>query len=133
MVLDIVSNKYGNYKKMSNPNLQNLPKAIRDDITKLQSLEERIRLLSQQKFAIDTSTQEKKKAIEELSEMEDDSVVYKQVGGILICSDKAKVLENLNDEISTLEMRKKTIERNESSVTQNYEELRKKVNQQLQS
>ena len=113
---------------MSNPNL---PKAVRDDISKLQSLEERIRLFSQQKYAIETTVIEKKKAIEELSEMEEDAVVYKQVGGILMHSDKSKVLEDLNDEISTLEMRKKTIERSEASITQSYEELRKKVNQQL--
>ena len=112
---------------------QNLPKAVRDDITKLQSLEERVRLFSQQKYAIENSIQEKKKAVEELSEMEDDAVVYKQVGGILMHSEKAKVLEDLNDEVSTLEMRKKTIERSESSVTQSYEELRKKLNQQLQA
>ncbi len=110
-----------------------LPKAVQDDISKLQNLEDRIRTLGQQKFAIDATIQEKKKAIEELSEMEDTAVVYKQVGGILIHSDKSKVLEELNDEISTLEMRRKTIERSESSNTQSYEELRKKLTQQLQS
>jgi len=110
-----------------------LPKAVQDDISKLQNLEDRIRTLGQQKFTIDATIQEKKKAIEELSELEDTAVVYKQVGGILIHSDKAKVLVELNDEISTLEMRRKTIERSESSNTQSYEELRKKLTQQLQS
>jgi len=109
---------------MSNPQI---PKAIQDDVLTLQSLEENIQALSQQSRAIDAIIMEKNKAIDELSEMEEDAVVYKIIGNVLIKSEKATVLDGLKEDITDSEMHKKRMERQLDSFKKKYEEIKKRV------
>jgi prefoldin beta subunit len=114
---------------MSNPQI---PKALQDDVLNLQKLEENINALTQQSRAIDGIIAEKKKAIEELTEMEDDAVVYKIIGNVLIKSEKTTVLEGLNEDITDNEMHKKRVERQLNSFKKKYEEIRKRVQEQYE-
>ena len=102
---------------MSNPQI---PKAIQDDVQTLQKLEENMQALSQQSRAIDAIVSEKKKAIDELTEMEDDAVVYKIIGNVLIKSEKKAVLDGLNEDITDSEMHKKRMERQLDSFKKKY-------------
>ena len=110
---------------------QNLPKQVQDEMMRFQSLGEQLQMLAQQKFTYDTSIKEKELSIKELEELPDDVVVYKQVGGIMIKSDKAKVLEGLKDDKTTMEMRKKTLERNEASMKKNFDEMKESLQKKL--
>lgn len=110
---------------------QNLPKQVQDEMMRFQSVGEQLQMLAQQKFTFDTSIKEKELSIKELEELPDDVVVYKQVGGILIKSVKVKVLEDLKEDKSTMEMRKKTIERNETQLKKNFDEMRESLQKKL--
>ncbi|TFG21378.1 MAG: prefoldin subunit beta [Promethearchaeota archaeon] len=114
---------------MSNPQI---PKAIQDDVMTLQNLEENIQALSQQSRAIDVIIMEKNKAIEELSEMEDDAVVYKIIGNVLIKSEKATVLDGLKEDITDSEMHKKRMERQLDTFKKKYEEIKKRVQEKYE-
>lgn len=110
----------------------NLPKQVQDELMRFQSQAEQLNLITQQKFTVESSIREKELSINELEAMEDDVVVYKQVGGILIKTVKSKLLEELKDEKTTLEMRKKTIERNETAMKKKYDEMRVELQKKLQ-
>lgn len=114
---------------MSNPQL---PQAMQDDVQTLQKLEENIQAFTQQSRAIDAIITEKKKAIDELSEMEDNAVVYKIIGNVLIKSEKPAVLDGLNEDITDSEMHKKRLERQLDSFKKNYEELKKRLQEKYE-
>lgn len=108
-----------------------LPPQIQKEMADFQELGERLQIINNEKLKLETSIKEKEEAIRQLSEMEDEVVVYKQVGGLLIKKDKNKVLEELKDEKTTLEMRKKTIERTETSLKTKFEEMQNNLKQKL--
>ena len=90
---------------------QQPPKALQDDYLALQGFAENIAAVSQNIRSLTTLNAEKRKAVEELSEMEEDVTVYKQVGSILFNSNKKAILEGLEEDILTNEMRIKSYNR----------------------
>jgi prefoldin beta subunit len=108
------------------------PKAFQDDVLNLKKLGENLTALDQQSRAIDGFIAEKKKAIEELSNMEDDVVAYKLIGNVLIKSEKTSILEGLNEDVDDNEVRKKHVERQMTSLKKKYDELSKRVQDQYE-
>jgi len=108
-----------------------IPKALQDEIIRFQSLGQQLDILAQQIFTLETSIKEKEKTLEELEKLNDDIIIYRQIGGILIKSERKKVIEALKDEKLTLEMRKKTLDKNESTLKKKFEEMRTELNQKL--
>ena len=99
------------------------PKAMQDDYLAIQKGLENIAAVSQNLKTLENFIADKKKTIKELSEMEDDIVMYKMIGNILVKSDKVAVLEGLEDEITTGEMRIKTLNRQLDSLKKSQSEM----------
>ncbi len=109
------------------------PKAMQDDYLAIQQGLENIATISQNLKTIEGFISDKKKTIKELSEMEDDVIMYKMIGNILIKSDKAAVLEGLEDEITTGEMRIKTLKRQLDSLKKNQTEMAERFEEKYAS
>jgi prefoldin beta subunit len=117
---------------MSNP-YANLPPQLQNEMMQFQNLGEQINLITQQKYTIESNIKEKDAAINELEGLEDDVVVYKQVGGILVKKTKASVLEDLKNDKLTFEMRKKTLERNETNYKKKFDEMKNSIEEKLKN
>ena len=117
---------------MSNP-YANLPPQIQQEMMAFQNLGEQINLLTQQKYSIDNNIKEKEAAISELESLEDEAVVYKQVGGILVKKGKTAILEDLKNDKLTFEMRKKTLERNETTFKKKFDEMKINIEEKLKT
>lgn len=106
-------------------------RALQDEFRRFQSMGQQLEMIAQQKAMIENSIKEKNRAIEEVETVENETPIYKQIGGILIKSKKDTVLESLKDEKLTLEMRKKKFERNETSMKKKFEEMRAKLQSKI--
>ncbi|MFX1308940.1 MAG: prefoldin subunit, partial [Promethearchaeota archaeon] len=71
-------------------------------------------------------------AIEELEKINPDDTVYKAIGGILVKSEKNKLLDDKKSLKVTLEMRLKTLKQKEDRVKNQIETVRKSLQADFQ-
>ncbi|OFV68482.1 MAG: Prefoldin, beta subunit [Candidatus Syntrophoarchaeum caldarius] len=72
-------------------------------------------------------------ALEELEKLGDDDVIYRNVGEILIKSDKASVQADLTEKRETFDLRLQTIERQEERIQKRLQQLQEQVKQAIGS
>ena len=83
---------------------------------------ENVTFLSQ-KQTVSLQINEAKKALDELSKTSEDQEVYKTAGPLLIKTTKDETESELKDNIEMLEIRQKTIEKQEKRISSRLEEL----------
>jgi len=106
---------------------------LQDQLMKLQQIQQQVELLVNQRMQLERESKEVERAISELDQLESaDALVYKTIGAILIKADKDKVREELAERKETLEMRVKTISRQEERAKSDYESKRKTLQAALQ-
>ncbi len=114
-------------------NLESLDPELRKKILNLNNLQQSLEFLTSQKMHLESSFRECELAISELEKISDDTTVYKSIGGIMVKSEKRKLLDEKKSLKVTLEMRLKTIKSKESIVTTQIDTMRKSVQADLQS
>ena len=112
--------------------MQEIPPALQQQIMQLQQLQQRLEILVTQRSQLEMQMKETEKALSELGKQTDDAIVYKSIGAILIKVQKENLKEELIDKKDTLEMRIKTIQRQEERTRNQFEESRTKVQAALQ-
>jgi len=118
-------------------NLDDLDEELKKKVINLQNLsttmETTMEFLTNQKIQLESATREAEVAIEELEKINPDEVVYKSIGGILVKSEKNRLLEEKKSLKTTLEMRLKTIESKVQRTKGQIESLRKSIQSDLQN
>ncbi|USG99773.1 prefoldin subunit beta [Thermococcus argininiproducens] len=109
--------------------MQNIPPQVQALLGQLESYQQQIQLVIQQKQRIQVELNDARKALEEIEKSEDESPIYKTVGTLIVRSTKSKALGELNEKIETLEVRLKALERQEQKLNEKIKEL----TQQIQS
>ena len=107
--------------------VQKLPPEIENKLAKLQELQDQLKMILMRKQQLQLQLRESENALSEVKKLGDDSEVYKSAGFVLFKSSKEKVLEELTDKKETLELRIKTVEKQENLIRRQFEELRKDV------
>jgi len=113
--------------------LNSLDEEVRKKVINLQNLSTTMEYLSQQKLQIETSLRDTELAIEELEKINPDDTVYKSIGGILVKSEKNKLLDEKKSLKVTLEMRSKTITQKLDRTKSQIETMRNSIQADLQS
>lgn len=85
-------------------------------------MEQNINLLLQQKRTMESDLRETENAIEELTKAPEDALVYKSVGGIMLKKNRDDVLSDLKEKQETLDIRLKSMEKQETRMKQQLEE-----------
>ncbi|MHA1688694.1 MAG: prefoldin subunit beta [Promethearchaeota archaeon] len=114
-------------------NLDNLSEDVKQKILNLQKLQQTFDFLTTQKLQIDTSLQETELAIEELEKTNPEEIVYKSIGGILVRSDRDKLLAEKKSMKTTLEMRSKTLTQKLDRTKNQIETMRKSLEADLRN
>ncbi|WP_371325636.1 prefoldin subunit beta [Methanosphaera sp. WGK6] len=96
---------------------------IQEQLNQFQDVQQQAQAIAMQKQTVTLQINESKKALDELSKTSDDQDVYKTAGPLLIKTTKSDSEANLKDSIEMLEIRQKTIEKQEKRVTSKLEEL----------
>ncbi|NJD99272.1 prefoldin subunit beta [Thermococcus sp. LS1] len=107
--------------------MQNIPPQVQAMLGQLESYQQQLQLVIQQKQKVQLELTEAKKALEEIEKVEDGTVIYKTVGTLIVKTDKAKALEELKEKVETLEVRLNALERQEKKLNEKLKELTQKI------
>ncbi|VUT28071.1 MAG: Prefoldin subunit beta [Candidatus Syntrophoarchaeum sp. GoM_oil] len=110
---------------------QEISPQLQNQIAQLQQLQQQAQALTMQKSQIEMMLKEMDGALEELVKAGDDDVIYRNVGEILIKSDKASVQADLTEKKETFDLRLKTIERQDERVQKRFQQLQEQVKQAI--
>lgn len=94
-------------------------------IQEMQILEQSLQNLLMQKQAFQMELTETQSALKEIENSGDE--VFKIIGQLMIKSDKSKIKEELINKEKMLDIRTKTLEKQENSFSKKLEELRKQI------
>ena len=113
-------------------NLDNLNEEQKQKLLNFNNLQQSFEFLTSQKLQIESTLRETELAIEELEKINPDDTVYKAIGGILVKSEKNKLLDEKKSLKVTLEMRLKTLKQKEERVKTQIETMRKSLQADFQ-
>ncbi len=114
-------------------NLDNLDEEQRKKIDNLNNLQQSFEFITTQKIHMEREFRETDLAIEQLEKIDPSDTVYKAIGGILVKSEKNKLLDEKKSLKVTLEMRLKTLKQKEDRVKSQVEILRKSLQADFQN
>ncbi|MFO8017169.1 MAG: prefoldin subunit beta [Promethearchaeia archaeon] len=114
-------------------NLDNYSDEVKKKIQSLQNLQQSLEFLSNQRMQIQSNLRETEQAIEILEKTDEDEVVYKSIGGIMVKSDQKKLLDEKKSLKVTLEMRSKTVQQKVDRTKKQLENLRQSLQSELQN
>ncbi|HDN50648.1 MAG TPA: prefoldin subunit beta [Thermoplasmatales archaeon] len=110
---------------------EDLPPQVQNQLKQMQQLQQQLEMLVQQRLQLDVRLRETENALEELNKLEDGSLIYKTIGNLIIKADRETVLKELQEEKESSELRKKTLEGQETKIKEKLEELQTKIQEAL--
>ncbi|MEE1117334.1 prefoldin subunit beta [Methanosphaera sp.] len=96
---------------------------VQEQLNQFQQVQQQAQSIAMQKQTVSLQINEAKKALDELSKTSEDQDVYKTAGPLLIKTTKDETESELKDNIEMLEIRQKTIEKQEKRISSRLEEL----------
>jgi len=109
-----------------------LPPEAQEKLEELQDLQETAQQVAAQKQSAESTLNDSKTALEALDEMEDDTVMYREVGELLVETEYDEAYENLEDRVDSLEIRVEQLNKQEERVQEQFESLQQELQQMLQ-
>lgn len=97
----------------------------------IQQLRQKLQQVTMQKETAQTEKQEVERALEELEE-DDDGDVYRSVGTILISKDHDELRDELEEEKDDLEVRLKSLERQEDKIKEKVQDAQSNFANEMQ-
>jgi len=105
---------------------------LQNQIAHFQQLQQQLQSVLSQKFRMEAQLRETQMTIEELNKSAEDVAIYRNVGSLLIkASDKASVLKDVEDDKETLEIRIKTLDRQEKALRDKYNTMQDQLSKAL--
>jgi len=111
--------------------LSKLPPNVQERLLRLQQLQQTLQSIMAQKQQVDMEKNEVEQTLAELAKTADDAVIYNSVGSLLVKTEKAKVLETLNERKSLLDTRSTVINRQEERIKAQVKESQTKLQEDL--
>lgn len=109
-----------------------VPKNVQHQIAQFQQMQQQAQAITMQKQNIDLQKRETEKALEELKKVEEDSDVYKTAGNLLIKVNKNEMVTELEDKLETLQLREKTVGRQEERIMKKLQEMQMSIQEAMQ-
>ena len=104
-----------------------LPPKVQQRLLLFQQLYQQVQNLAARKQQLKLELMEVENALKELEKVGEDTPVYKSVGAILIRTDKAKLVQELEDRKTFLNLRIEQVEREEKRARELLEDVRAKL------
>lgn len=110
--------------------MNNISPQLQNQIAQFQQLQQQLQAVSTQKAQMDAQVKEIERTLAELDKATGD--VYKNVGSLLIkVDDKEAIKTELEDGKETYEVRIKSLERQENSLRDKYNEMQESLNKAI--
>jgi prefoldin beta subunit len=110
---------------------QEIPPWLREQLTRLQQLQQNLQAIMIQKQQLEAESVEIEKATEELKKAEQDEAVYKSVGPLLIKTKKDDTLKELDEKKDLSNTRLIVLGKQETRVKENLKEVENKINEMI--
>jgi prefoldin beta subunit len=107
--------------------MNNLSPKVQNQLGMLQQIQQQLQTILSQKAQYEIAVREAKRAKEEISDAADDSVMYMSVGTIMMQKKKEVVDTKLTEKIETLELRIKSLEKQEKMMQGKFEQLQAQI------
>jgi prefoldin beta subunit len=108
-----------------------LPPQIQNQLAQLQQLQQQAQVVISQKSQIEALIRETDAALKELEKSSDDAVIYKSVGELLFKSEKPKLVEELKERKDMMDLRLKTMSKQEERIQSRFTQLQDQLKQSL--
>jgi prefoldin beta subunit len=110
---------------------QELPPWLREQVSRLQQLQQNLQAIMMQKQQLEVETVETDRALEELKKATPDDAIYKNAGSVLIKAKKDDVVKELEEKKELSNTRMMVLGKQESRVKENLKEVENKINQMI--
>ena len=111
--------------------LSKLPPQVQERLMRLQQLQQTLQTVLQQKQQVDMEASEIDQTLTELQKTADEAIIYKQAGSLLIKTDKAKVVADLNERKDLLTTRQTVMARQEERMRNQLKDLQTQLQSDL--
>jgi prefoldin beta subunit len=111
--------------------LSGLPPQVQERLLRLQQLQQTLQSVLGQKQQVELEQMEINQALEELQKLTDEAVIYKATGSLLIKSDRAKVMTDLNERKELLSTRVTVLGKQEERLRVQVKDVQTKLQQDL--
>jgi prefoldin beta subunit len=108
-----------------------LPPQIQNQLAQLQQLQQQAQAVISQKSQIESLIRETDAALKELEKSSDDAVIYKSVGELLFKAEKPKLVEELKERKEMMDLRLKTMSKQEERIQSRFTQLQDQLKQSL--
>lgn len=108
-----------------------LPPQIQNQLAQLQQLQQQAQAIMTQKTQVEGLIRETDAALKELEKSSDDAVIYKSVGELLFRADKPKLIEELKERKDMMDLRLKTMAKQEERIKGRFEQLQEQLKMSL--
>jgi len=114
--------------------MDNIPPKVQNQIAQFQQLTQQIQMVTTQKIQLEAQGKELEKTIQELERLQEDAVVFRNVGSLLMqVKDKAALLTELKEQKETTDVRVKTLDRQDKHLRERHGSLQQQITQALQA
>jgi prefoldin beta subunit len=108
-----------------------IPPQVQNQLAQLQQLKVQIESVGRQKMQVEALLRDSENALEELEKLDEKSVIYRDVGELMIKADRGEVKADLSEKKETYDLRLKTLERQEERVQKKYQQLQQQLREAL--
>ncbi|MCW3136693.1 MAG: prefoldin subunit beta [Canidatus Methanoxibalbensis ujae] len=110
---------------------EEIPPQLRNQLAQLQQLRMQLETVSRQKLQVEAVLRDTESALEELEHIDDNAVIYRGVGEILVRTSRDKVKEELKEKKETFDLRLKTLERQEERMQKRFQQIQQQIREAL--
>nr|WP_321351840.1 prefoldin subunit beta [uncultured Methanoregula sp.] len=103
--------------------MNNISPKMQNQLAMLQQIQQQLQTILQQKAQYEMAVREAKRAEEEISESAEDAVMYMTVGTVMMQKKKEVVKAKLTEKVETLELRIKSLEKQEKMLQGKFEQM----------
>jgi prefoldin beta subunit len=116
---------------MYNMSEQELPPWLREQVARLQQLQQNLQAIMMQKQQVELEVVETDRALEEIKKTGAEDMVYKNAGPLLIRSKREDVIKELEEKKELSNTRVMVLTKQETRVKDNLKEVENKINQMI--
>lgn len=108
-----------------------LPPQIKNQLAQLQQIQQQAQAIAAQKNQVEINMKETDLALEELDKLDEDAVVYRAIGDLLIKTEREKTKVSLKEKKDTLDLRLQTLTRQEERAQKRFQQLQEQLKQAI--
>lgn len=107
--------------------MNNISPKVQNQLSMLQQIQQQIQTILQQKAQYELAIREAKRAQEEIKDSAEGAVMYMSVGTVMMQKKKEVVESKLIEKVETLELRIKSLEKQEKMLQGKFEQLQAQI------